>query len=93
MAYMNISTAASGLLTAVYDMPPRESANDPVILKFNEFHEILISAVTPGFVEYFPWLQYLPSIMTPWKKKAQHGYLELSSFFTDLFENVKSQMV
>lgn len=74
-------------------MPPRESANDPIILKFNDFHEILISAVSPGVIEYLPWLQYLPSIMTPWKTKAQKGYLELSSFFMELFGSVKSQMV
>ncbi|KAH9478539.1 Cytochrome P450 monooxygenase [Psilocybe cubensis] len=80
-------TAASGMLTAVYDLPPRESINDPLVSKFNDFHEILISAVTPGLIEYSPWLQYLPSFLTPWKTKAQHRFLELSSFFGELMQD------
>ncbi|KIM47085.1 hypothetical protein M413DRAFT_64051 [Hebeloma cylindrosporum] len=85
-------TAASGLLSAVYDMPPTQSASDPLIAKFNHFHEILINAVSPGLIEYFPWVQYLPAQIMPWKKNAQSGFVELSTFFMNLFRGVQTQM-
>jgi len=74
-------------------MPPRQSANDSLILKFNHFHEILINAVSPGLIEYFPWVQYLPAAIIPWKKNAQKGFIELSTFFLDLFREVERRMV
>lgn len=89
------STTASGLLSALYDMPPTLSPDDPVITKLDDFDKFLMHAVYPGtyLVEFFTWMKYLPAALAPWKRKANEQFTEFSKFFLKLLRDVEKQMV
>lgn len=89
------SVTASGLLSAIYDVPPRLSADDPMITKFTDFDNAIVHTPYLGdyLVEFFPWMKHLPPALTTWKKQAEAGFVEFSTFFMKLFRNVERQMV
>jgi hypothetical protein len=55
-------TAASMIMSVVYDLPPVESDNDPNVSRVKEHMERLVASTTPGahWVELFPWMKYIP---------------------------------
>jgi hypothetical protein len=83
------------MLSTIYDLPPTLSRDDPRILKINEFSDRLVHAMYPGthLVEYFPWMQYFPSAVAGWKKRAEEGFVIFSSWFEELFGEVKKRVV
>lgn len=56
-------TAASVSLSVVYGYPTLNSDEDHIVRVINNFTARLFNAVNMGahLVEFFPWLQYLPS--------------------------------
>jgi hypothetical protein len=87
------SAVTSGLLSTVYDTPPTLSRDDPLVMKFDYFHKCQTQAVSPGLVEFFPWMKHLPAAIAPWKRQAEERFDEFSAFFTQLFRDVEKQMV
>lgn len=79
----------------MYDVPPTLSLDDPLIKKFNNFDNLIIEAAYPGnyLVEFFGLMKFLPSIFAPWKRRAEKGFIEFSSFFELLYRDIKKQLV
>jgi hypothetical protein len=55
-------TAASIIMSVVYDLPPVESDNDPNVSRVKEYMERLVASTDAGthLVEFFPWMKYIP---------------------------------
>lgn len=55
-------TAASAIMSMVYDEPPIISGNDSTVTFINDFVARLTRAALPGahLVEFLPWMMYLP---------------------------------
>ncbi len=89
------SGAASAILSAVYDLPPTLSGDDPLITNIAHVASSLGHAAYPGnyLVEFFPWMKYLPSIISRWKIKTEGRFTEISAFFEGLFRDVERQIV
>ncbi|KAJ7797225.1 cytochrome P450 [Mycena olivaceomarginata] len=83
-------TAASVVLSIVYDLPPLTSEKDPKITLINDFVERLVKAAYPGahFVEYFTWMRYLPAWMAKWKRDALEQHILDDAMFRRLFNEV-----
>lgn len=89
------SATISGVLSALYDVPPTLSWDDHLVTKLNEFDKIILYAGYPGsyLVEYLTWMKYLPSVISPWKRKANEIFNEYSTLFMSLFRDVESKVV
>ncbi|KAK0226846.1 cytochrome P450 [Armillaria nabsnona] len=86
-------TAASAIMSMVYDTPPT-SEQDPSVKNINEFVTRLTRAALPGahFVEFFPWMRYIPSKYAKWKREAEESYAKDSVMFEGLFNSVKDRV-
>ncbi|PPQ78646.1 hypothetical protein CVT25_010541 [Psilocybe cyanescens] len=84
----------SGVLSALYDIPPTLSWDDPLITKLNEFDKIVLYAGYPGsyLVEYLTWMRYLPAAIAPWKRKANEIFNDYSALFMRLFRDVETKL-
>ena len=60
-------TAASMVMSILYDTPPIMSELDPSVKAINDFVARLTRAALPGahFVEFFPWMVHIPSRCGP----------------------------
>jgi hypothetical protein len=57
-------TAASVIMSVVYDLPPVESDNDLNLSRVKEYMERMLATTTTAgthWVEFFPWMRYIPS--------------------------------
>ena len=83
------------MLSAIYDLPPALSINDPAIRKTIRFNAAVIKYTLPGnyLVETFPWMKYLPSSIAKWKKEAEEGFKDYSHFFESMYNEVKDRIV
>jgi hypothetical protein len=65
-------TAASMVMSVIYDTPPITSELDSSVKAVNDFVARLTRAALPGahFVEFFPWMMHIPSRCGPfWIRK------------------------
>ncbi|KAI0052742.1 cytochrome P450 [Auriscalpium vulgare] len=87
-------TAASMVLSVVYDQPTIEDEQDPRVKDINDFVQRLTRAAYPGahWVEFFPWMKYLPSSIAKWKAEAEGWYRKDSAMFEGLFNSVKENV-
>ncbi|KAI0258326.1 cytochrome P450 [Gloeopeniophorella convolvens] len=87
-------TAASAILSILYDMPPIETDDDPNVAKINRHNGRLIEATKLGayWVEYLPWLQHVPSRFAGWKRKLERYHQEANTMYFDLFNKVQNDM-
>jgi cytochrome P450 len=87
-------TAASSIMTMVYDEPPIISGNDQSVRLINDFVARLTRAALPGahLVEFFPWMMYIPARLAPWRQKAEASYIADSAMFESLFRRVQDRM-
>jgi hypothetical protein len=55
-------TAASMIMSVLYDLPPVESDNDPNVSRVKKHMARLVASTTPGahWVEFLPWMKYIP---------------------------------
>jgi len=56
-------------------------------MSHNDFVQRLTRAAYPGahFVEFFPWMRYIPSRFSTWKQDAENWYEQDSAMFEGLF--------
>jgi hypothetical protein len=56
-------TAASMVMSVIYDTPPITTELSPSVKAVNDFVARLCRAALPGahFVEFFPWMMHIPS--------------------------------
>ncbi|KAH9047710.1 cytochrome P450 [Lactarius hengduanensis] len=82
--------SASMILSIVYDQPTIKPGQDYDVGPINDFVQRLTLAAYPGahFVEFFPWMQYIPSRFAAWKRNAEHWYRQDSAMFEGLFNSV-----
>ncbi|THH19397.1 hypothetical protein EW146_g1752 [Bondarzewia mesenterica] len=87
-------TAASTIMSMVYDAPPIASGQDPSVRLINDFVARLTRAAYPGahLVEFFPWMIYAPSMFAKWKRQAQKWYASDSVMFEGLFRGVRDRL-
>lgn len=55
-------TAASAIMSILYDYPTLETGNDKNVKEIHAFVDFVTTAAAPGayFVELFPWMMYIP---------------------------------
>ncbi|KAH9002678.1 cytochrome P450 [Lactarius hatsudake] len=82
--------SASMILSIVYDQPTIKPGQDYDVKPINDFVQRLTLAAYPGahFVEFFPWMQYIPSRFAAWKRNAEYWYRQDSAMFEGLFNSV-----
>lgn len=85
--------AASFIISLVYDIPYISDEKDPRIKHINDFVGRLVASASPGahFVEFFPWMLYLPNWLAPWKRRALQHHQHDSVIFQGLFEDVRKR--
>ena len=90
-----IRTAASVILSMVYDTPPLLSEEDPKITRVIDFTERLKRAAYPGayLVEYFTWMRHLPSWVAKWKREVLEQHRIDDAMFRGLFNEVRDRIV
>lgn len=88
-------TAASSVMSVVYDTPIVESEQDPAVKSINNFMARLTRALLPGshFVEFFPWMVHIPNRFAKWKREAEEWYASDSIMFEGLFDGVRADLV
>jgi hypothetical protein len=87
--------ASSIMLSIIYDLPPVDSEDDPVVVAINEHVDRILFEVQPGsrLVEFFPWMKYIPSRFAKWKRDAQYWYIQDSLMFERLLGKVADELV
>jgi len=88
-------TAASMVMSVTYDTPPIVSERDSSVKAVNDFVARLTRAALPGahFVEFLPWMMYIPSRFAKWKRDAEYWYERDSVMFENLFNSVNEKLV
>jgi hypothetical protein len=88
-------TTSSTIMSMVYDAPVLQSHHDSSIAGVNDFIGRLVHAANPGayFVEYFPWMKYIPSSIAKWKRDAEAWYEKDSEMFEGLYGDVEKRIV
>ncbi|KAI9441900.1 cytochrome P450 [Lactarius indigo] len=87
--------ASSIMLSIIYDLPPTQSEDDPIVVGINDHVERILYDVQPGtrLVEYFPWMKYIPSRFAKWKRDAQYWFIQDSLMFGRLLGKVADELV
>ncbi|ETW79561.1 cytochrome P450 CYP2 [Heterobasidion irregulare TC 32-1] len=87
-------TAVSSIMSMLYDTPPIASEEDPTVQRINDFVIRLTRAALPGahFVEFFPWMIYIPSKFAKWKRQALDYFAQDSILFEGLFKGVRDRV-
>ncbi|KAJ7446023.1 cytochrome P450 [Mycena galericulata] len=87
-------SAASSLLTAVYNLPSIPSNDDPLVTRINEHMHRTVDAGQPGnyLVEIFPVMKLFPSWMAKWKRDALHWHAEDTKMFEELLDFVRKAL-
>lgn len=88
-------TAASMVMSVTYDTPPILSELNSSVKAINDFVARLTRAALPGahFVEFFPWMMYIPSRFAKWKRDAEYWYARDSVMFENLFNSVNEKLI
>jgi len=76
-------TAASMVMSVIYDTPPIISEKDSSVKAVNDFVARLTRAALPGahLVEFFPWMMYIPSRCGPFRMQQ---YIDVKLFINGL---------
>ncbi|KAH9002681.1 cytochrome P450 [Lactarius hatsudake] len=87
--------STSMILSVVYDHPTIKPGKDHNVELINDFVQRLTLASYPGahLVEFFTWMQYIPSRFAAWKRNAEAGYRKDSAMFEDLFNSARVNSV
>ncbi|KAI0291636.1 cytochrome P450 [Multifurca ochricompacta] len=84
-------TAASLIMTILYDYPTLTSLNDSAMKDIETYNNRVSHAAVLGnfFVELFPWMMYIPERFAKWKREGlKHGE-EHYELFRGLLNRVK----
>ncbi|THH10179.1 hypothetical protein EW146_g8452 [Bondarzewia mesenterica] len=87
-------TAASMIMSVIYDSPTIESELDVNVTWINDMVARLTRAAYPGahFVEFIPAMMYIPSRFAKWKREAEEWYARDCDKFESLFEGVRARL-
>ncbi|KAH9058997.1 cytochrome P450 [Lactarius vividus] len=82
--------ASSIMLSVNYHFPPVESESDPLVVGVDNHVQRLLHEMHPGarLVESLPWLRYIPSRFSKWKRDAQYWFIQDSLMFQRLLGKV-----
>ncbi|KAH9009901.1 cytochrome P450 [Lactarius pseudohatsudake] len=82
--------ALSIMLSVNYHLPPVESEDDPHVVGVETHVQRLLHEMNPGtrLVEMVPWLRYIPSRFSKWKRDAQYWFIQDSLMFQRLLGTV-----
>jgi hypothetical protein len=88
-------TSASQIMAMIYDTPPIKSHEEPLITRVNNLVQRIVKSAYPGehMVEFFPWLNKLPNILTPWKDYAAYWHRKDTDLFMDYYKTVEDRVV
>lgn len=86
--------AASMIMSVLYDTPTIKSEDDPYVTRINDMVARLTRAAYPGahFVEFLPWMMYIPNRFAKWKREAEEWFARDSVLFETLFESVHARV-
>ncbi|KAH9979952.1 cytochrome P450 [Lactifluus volemus] len=84
-------SAASMILSVVYGHPTITSEKNRIVDLIDEFGERLARAACPGahLVEFFNWMQYIPSRLAKWKQYAETWHKKDTEMFEGLMEPLR----
>ncbi|KAF9047143.1 cytochrome P450 [Hymenopellis radicata] len=88
-------TPAAIILSTVYDIPPDDIKQvDEMTEAIGSFARRVILSSAPGtyWVEFFTWMQYLPSSISGWKRTAQHWFQHDSKTFEGYLADVEKRL-
>ncbi|KAI0041516.1 cytochrome P450 [Auriscalpium vulgare] len=86
--------STSSILSITYDLPVLESEDDPRVVRINDYVGRLTRAAFPGahWVEFFPWMKYIPSRLAKWKRDGYYWYEQDSLMFEGLLNKVRAEV-
>ncbi|KAF8267195.1 cytochrome P450 [Lactarius quietus] len=86
--------AWSVVLSIIYNRPPVESEDDPVVVGIADHVQRVLHEMQPGnrLVEYFPWMRYIPSRFAKWKRDAQNWFIKDTLRYERLLNNVADDL-
>ncbi|KAA1473676.1 cytochrome P450 [Dentipellis sp. KUC8613] len=87
-------SAASLIMSMVYDHAPIASEEDKTIKDINEFVSRRTQALKPGtfWVEFFPWMMWIPERFAKWKREATYWFEHDNRMFEDLTHGVQTRL-
>ncbi|KAF8992112.1 cytochrome P450 [Cyathus striatus] len=85
---------SSLLISALYGKAPIQDSLNDLVQNINSIAERVLIAAAPGafLVEYMPWMMNLPRWMCKWRRDAERDFIEYTSLFMDLLEDVESRL-
>ncbi|VDC01477.1 unnamed protein product [Peniophora sp. CBMAI 1063] len=88
------NAAADLMLRSIYDESPASEEHDTHVRLINEFGATVTSSAAPGayLVEIMPWMRHIPSVLAPWKRKAQNFYHRYDTLFRSLLGRVQEDI-
>ncbi|KAH8817720.1 cytochrome P450 [Flagelloscypha sp. PMI_526] len=90
--HINHSNVSFGL-RSIFGSPPLR-ADDHRIARIIEIVDRAALAGVPGtyFVEFFPWMEYLPDILAPWRVWAKNWSMKDNEFLENLYSDAEARM-
>ncbi|KAJ8507981.1 hypothetical protein ONZ45_g9708 [Pleurotus djamor] len=81
------------MISLIYGLPPILDSKDPIVVWIKSVAKRLGVAARPGthYVEFLPWMMYLPRWMCRWRLVAEHFHDETSAKFRELLEGVAAR--
>ncbi|KAH9963307.1 cytochrome P450 [Russula dissimulans] len=89
-----LRSAGSMILSVLYGYPTITSKQDRVLEAIDDFSTRLFRAALPGahFVEFFPWLRYVPSRFARRKREVEASYKKDTDLFKGLVKTVETDL-
>ncbi|KAI9442995.1 cytochrome P450 [Lactarius indigo] len=86
--------AASAIMSILYDYPTLISEQDTAIKGIDNYNKRAAHAATPGsfFVEFFPWMMYIPERFAKWKREGLQQAAEHQEMFLRLLNRVRGDL-
>jgi len=86
--------AASTILSVLYGYPTIMSERDDTVEAINHCGDRLTRAAYPGahLIEFFTWMQYIPSSLAKWKRDAENSFKNDTKMFEGLFHPVEANV-
>ncbi|KAJ3806034.1 cytochrome P450 [Lentinula aff. lateritia] len=84
--FAKIARSASSMISVIYGKQLLESSKDPLQVLINIVH-IFTNTLYPGahLVECLPLLDYLPTAMAKWTRKAKHDFQQISNVYESYY--------
>ncbi|KZV67278.1 cytochrome P450 [Peniophora sp. CONT] len=88
------SATVSMMLRSMYDESPVSDDYDARVQQISECAVRMSSAAAPGayWVELMPWMRYIPSIFSPWKRITVEWYRGDNEAFHAYFDRVQKEV-